>query len=90
MPKCQTAFLIVAAVNAATSAVFETDATTVSVGAQKMNMSVVYPPSLLPHFVDMTPHAIADDHLGDTCPDDIWANLINQSYPSLPYRRIDD
>jgi len=55
-----------------------------------MNMSVVSPPSLLPHFVDTTPQPIADDHLADSCPDDIWAGLINQSYPSLPYRRIDD
>lgn len=65
-------------------------ATVIELGAQQMNMSVVFPPSLLPHFVDTTPKPIADDRLGDSCPDDIWENLINQSYPSLPYRVVDD
>lgn len=44
----------------------------------------------LPQFVDMTVKARTIDSLDLTCPDDIWENLINQSYPKLPYLVLDN
>jgi hypothetical protein len=59
-------------------------ATNISISQQVYNMSVTGPANMLPVFVDMTPQPISDDHIADSCPDDIWENLINQSYPALP------
>eukprot|EP00937_MAST-01D_sp_MAST-1D-sp2_P003712 g3712.t1 len=55
-----------------------------------MNMSRTGAPNLLPVFVDVREHGLDDTALDDTCPDDIWENLINASTPKLPYQLVDD
>ena len=44
----------------------------------------------LPEFVDMTIKERTIDSIDINCPDDIWDNLINQSYPKLPYLMLDN
>ena len=64
--------------------------TVIRLSSETMNMSRTGPRNLLPHFVNTTVEPVEDSRLSDTCPDDIWENLINQSVPALPYRLVDD
>ena len=68
----------------------ETSASSIEVSTLNIFGSTLKGGNPLPEFVDMTIKERTIDSIDINCPDDIWDNLINQSYPKLPYLVVDN
>ena len=68
----------------------ETSASSIEVSTLNIFGATLKGGNPLPEFVDMTIKERTIDSIDINCPDDIWDNLINQSYPKLPYLVLDN
>lgn len=77
--------LCVAVIAAALSPLCQ--ASTVKLSSRPLNVSSLGHPNYLPTFVNT--NVSAPPAMQDSCPDDIWENVIKTAVPKLPYLMMD-